>query len=96
MDTQVEQLKHENDDASSNTHGHEHHKLVEISFDGVVKQIEKGTYAVSDLKATLGVAADLELDQVKDGEFKALPDDSDIKIKGGEVLVSHVRRGGSS
>lgn len=96
MDTQVEQLKHENDDATANTHGHGHHKTVEISFDGVVTQIEKGTYAVSDLKTILGVAADLELDLVEEGEFKPLADDAEIKIKGGEVLVSHVRRGGSS
>jgi hypothetical protein len=56
----------------------------------------KGKHIVSVLKAELGVAPDYELDEVVNGEFRPLPDDSVIHIKGEEVFVSHVRRGASS
>jgi hypothetical protein len=70
--------------------------LVTISVDGVERQIARGKYGVSELKAAVNVPATYELDQVVDGEFKALADDGTVHVKGGEAFVSHVRRGGSS
>lgn len=70
--------------------------LVTVSVDGHDRQVPKGKYTVAEFKATVGVAANYELDQIVDGEFKPLPDDGTIHIKGHEAFVSHVRRGGSS
>ena len=67
-----------------------------ITIDGAAKQIERGSYVVSKLKELLGVPADYELDEVKNGEFKPLQDNQHTAIQGGEVFVSHVRRGGAS
>lgn len=80
---------------------HEHpypdrHGLVQVTADGVAKSIKKGKYMVADLKIEIGVASDLELDQVVDGVFQPLDDNAEIHIKGGEIFVSHVRQGGSS
>ena len=44
----------------------------------------------------VGVDETRELDQVTDGEFKPLADQDRITIKGGEIFVSHVPKGGSS
>jgi len=70
--------------------------LVRITLDSVHRQVEKGRYIVSALKTKLGVPADYELDAVHKGEFTALADDAEIKVKGGDEFVSHTRRGGSS
>jgi hypothetical protein len=51
---------------------------------------------VSEFKVEVGVASDLELDQVVDGVFQPLDDNAEVHIKGGEVFISHVRQGGSS
>ncbi len=83
---------HLNDKGGENTDKH----LVEINLDGNEKEIEKGKYLVGALKKRLGVPDDYELDLVVNGEFKPMADGAEIMIKGGEVLVSHVRRGGSS
>lgn len=71
-------------------------KLVTVTIDGKVKEIERGKYLVSDLKQILAVPADYELDEVKHGEFKPLDDNGHTHIEGGETFVSHVRRGGAS
>lgn len=70
--------------------------LVTVTVDGQPKQVERGKHVVSEFKAIVGVPADYELDQVVDGEFRPLADDATIHVKGHEVFVSHVRRGGSS
>jgi hypothetical protein len=70
--------------------------LVTVTVDGEAKEVARGKYLVSEFKAVVGVPADYELDQVVDGEFKPLADDATLHIKGDEVFVSHVRRGGSS
>lgn len=70
--------------------------LVTVSVDGQPKEVARGKYLVSEFKAIVGVPADYELDQVVDGEFKPLADDATLHVKGHEVFVSHVRRGGSS
>lgn len=77
--------------------GHDdEHKLVVFNLDGKEQQIEKGRYQVSFIKQKFGVPADYELDLVVDGTFEPLKDTDEVKIHGGEVLVSHVRGGGSS
>ena len=87
------------DKPGDNSGGHQHPDhpgKVPVTVDGVVKYVKKGKYLVSEFKVEVGVAADLELDQVVDGEFQALADDAELHIKGGEVFISHVRQGGSS
>jgi hypothetical protein len=83
-----------NEAADKNAHGHGHN--VSITIDGIPKQIRQGRYVVSDLKSIMGVSSDLELDEVVDGEFKALRDADYVNIKEHDVFVSHVRRGGAS
>lgn len=70
--------------------------LVTFNLDGKDRQIEKDKYLVSDIKKRFDIPADYELDLVVDGNFEPLADDDFLKIHGGEVLVSHVRGGGSS
>ena len=70
--------------------------VVKVTVDGLAKEVARGKYLVSEFKAMVGVPADYELDQVVDGEFQPLTDDATLHIKGEEVFVSHVRRGGSS
>jgi len=70
--------------------------LVTFNLDGKDREIEKGKYLVSDLKQRFGIAQDYELDLVVNGSFEPLKNDESLKIHGGEVLVSHVRGGGSS
>ena len=69
---------------------------VTISLDGRERQLQEGVYKVSELKVVLGVPPDYELDEVVHGEFKPLNDQRSIHIRGGEVLISHVRQGSSS
>lgn len=71
-------------------------KLVTVTIDDKPKEIERGSYQVAKLKEILGVPADYELDEVKHGEFKPLQDHQHTAIQGGEIFVSHVRRGGAS
>jgi hypothetical protein len=70
--------------------------LVTISVDGSDRWVPKGKYVVSEFKGMVAVSPEYELDQVEDGRFEPLPDGDTVHIKGGEVFVSHVRRGGSS
>lgn len=78
-----------------NPHGDDHHQ-VQVTVDGELKMLKKGNYTLLQLKATTQIALDLEVDQVVDGAFHPLDDNSHIHIKGGEVFISHVRQGGSS
>lgn len=71
-------------------------QLVMVTVDGTARPMKKGKYVVSEFKEAVGVPADYELDQVIDGRFDPLADDAALHIKGDEVFVSHVRRGGSS
>lgn len=71
-------------------------KLVQVTIDGNHKTIQAGKYTVAELKRVLGVDPSRVLDEVIGGEFKELPDNGTVHIKGGEVFVSHVRQGQSS
>lgn len=75
---------------------HEHGPFVHVLVDDVQREIKRGQYEVSALKHELGVPPDYEFDLVINGVFDPLADGAKIKIAGGEVFVSHVRRGGSS
>lgn len=70
--------------------------VVTFNLDGKDREIEKGKYLVSDLKNQFGIPQDYELDLVVNGTFEPVANDASVKIHGGEVLVSHVRGGGSS
>ena len=72
------------------------HREVEVTVDRVRKCVEAGVYLVSVFKEIVGVAADRELDLLKDGVLEPLDDASEITIHGCEVFVSHARTGGSS
>ena len=69
---------------------------VKVVLNGEKVKIDSGVYKVSNLKASLGVPSDYELELIEDGQFKPLPDNSEIIICGREEFVSHVKCGGSS
>ena len=71
-------------------------KLVEVTIDNQKKRIQAGTYTVAELKRVLGVDPSRVLDEVLGGEFKELPENGTVDIKGCEIFVSHVRQGQSS
>jgi hypothetical protein len=71
-------------------------KLVQVTIDNKHKTIQAGTYTVSELKRVLGVDPSRVLDEVVCGEFKELPENGTVHVKGGEIFVSHVRQGQSS
>ena len=67
-----------------------------VEVDKQFHEVRPGDYRVSAFKEIAGVPAAKELEQIIDGVMTPLSDDAIICIKGGEVFVSHVRRGGSS
>jgi hypothetical protein len=69
---------------------------VAVTVDNVRKTVHRGSHLVSEFKALVGVDANLELEQVIDGQLTPLADAARIVIKGGEVFFSHQRSGGSS
>ena len=71
-------------------------KLVQVTIDNEHKIIQAGTYTVTELKRVLGVDPSRVLDEVVCGEFKELPDNGTVHVKGGEIFISHVRQGQSS
>ncbi len=77
-------------------HGHHHKKEVVVTVDGKAHHVPEGTYVVSEFKKLVGVDPSKELDEVVHGELKPLDDNQKIRIKGGEVFISHARQGGSS
>ena len=69
---------------------------VTVTVDTKPKVVHRGSWIVAEFKKEVGVDETRELDEVIDGEFKPLADKDRITIKGGEVFVSHVPKGGSS
>ncbi len=69
---------------------------VTVTVDTKPKVVHRGSWIVAEFKKEVGVDDTRELDEVIDGEFKALANTDRITIKGGEVFVSHVPKGGSS
>jgi hypothetical protein len=94
-DQEMERAQMQQDGTGKPPHEDSKH-LVIVSVDGTSHRVPKGKYDVAEFKAMVGVPAEYELDQVEGGRFDPLPDDGTVHIKGDEVFVSHVRRGGSS
>jgi hypothetical protein len=70
--------------------------VVEISINSKKFSIERGNYAVDDLKRIGSVPATEILSELKNGKFHDLPNNAHVEIKGEEVFVSHPPSGGSS
>jgi hypothetical protein len=71
-------------------------RIVQVTVDSRPTEVQAGSYTVTAFKILISVAAGRVLDQVVGGEFRELSDNQTIRIKGGEVFVSHVRQGQSS
>jgi hypothetical protein len=69
---------------------------VTVTVNNQPKTVHRGHYIVSEFKKIVGVDATMVLDEVVNHELKELDDTADLVIKGGEIFISHVRRGGSS
>ena len=84
--------KHKDDD-----HGHHDNDKVEVTVNGVEKEIEAGSYLVPDLKARWGIPAEHELNLIQgNGEFHALNDNETIEIHDDDKFISQVKQGGAS
>ena len=86
----VERAEHEIEEVER------HRREIDVKVDGKIKRVPAGTYVVSAFKELVGVAADRDLDVLKDGVLHPLADNEKITPHEGEVFVSHVRGGGSS
>ena len=71
------------------------HKI-EVTVDRKSVFVEAGNYLVSAFKALVGVAADRELDLLKNCALHPLDDNAQIFVREHEAFVSHARCGGSS
>jgi hypothetical protein len=70
--------------------------VVIVTVDEDPHKIRQGTYVVEEFKKLVGVAEDKAIDQLINGKFGPLEDDAKLKIKGGEIFISHARTGSSS
>ena len=75
---------------------HVHHHQVKVTIDNRAVEVRSGEWIVSQLKIALGVDPSRELEQVVDGKLVPLEDNARIRVRAGDVFVSHVRGGGSS
>jgi hypothetical protein len=91
----VERLEKEERKLLKEEHEDHEHK-VHVEVDNKSEEVRPGDYKVSAFKELVGVPASKELEQIIDGVMVPLSDDATICIKGGEIFVSHVHRGGSS
>lgn len=71
-------------------------KFVTITVDGAAHSVRKGKYSVSVLKELTDVNPDYQLAAVVGSVFNDLEDGDTVKIKGGEIFVSHPRVGTAS
>ena len=55
---------------------HPDNRQVEVTVDGEVRSLDKGKYTGIDLKECLRIASDLEVDQVVEGTFLPLDDNT--------------------
>jgi hypothetical protein len=69
---------------------------VKITIDNKSYDVKPGEHTVAALKALAAVPAAKELEEIINGVLTPLADDAVVKICGGEVFLSHARRGGSS
>ncbi len=92
---EIERLEAEKEELEHH-HKHPHPEKVKITVDGKPHEVRPGEYLVSQLKAEVGVPANYELEELREGTMVPLDDNATIHICGGESFISHVRRGGSS
>lgn len=71
-------------------------KIVTVTVDGNPQKVERGTYGLAEFKTLVGVAENMDLDELINGKFEAIDESKKIHIKGGEIFVSHVKTGQSS
>lgn len=70
--------------------------FVKVELNGDPVSLHRGNYTGARLKDALHVPREHVLEQVIDGEFNPVEDDTHLKIQGGEVFVSHCGQGQSS
>lgn len=92
----MEPNKQEEKKDAEKEHPEHHPKQVEVTVDRKKHKVAPGARIVAAFKAEVRVDPAKELEEIVDGKLVPLADDATITIKGGEVFVSHVRRGGSS
>jgi hypothetical protein len=71
-------------------------KTITVTVDGQQKQIERGNYSVAEFKSLVGVADNMDLDELVNGKFEPVDESKKLHIKGEEIFVSHVKTGQSS
>jgi predicted Rdx family selenoprotein len=71
-------------------------EYVNITVNGVLKQIHRGHQTVAEIKTAGGVPISDELAQVINGVITPLPDNGAVTIKGGEVFIGHPRDSSSA
>ena len=72
------------------------HKLVKITIDNNIFEVERGEYTVAKLKLIGGVDPSYDLLEQKHGKLVPLPDDGRTHIEGREVFFSQPKSGGSA
>ncbi len=89
--------EHENEGQGDEGHGGpaQEHK-VKIIINDKSFEVRPGQHTVADIKATGGVPAADDLNQVIDRKLVHLPDSGTVTIKGGEVFISHPKDAKSS
>jgi len=95
--SELERAEHNLEDAEKELEAERHraHEVVVI-VDRQPHTVVAGCYEVAKFKVLVGVAADRELDLLKDGQLQPLDDTGHIEVCGHEVFVSHVRTGSSA
>lgn len=88
--------KEEVEDAIKDKSGKQDKDIVSITVDGQVKKIIRNNYELSEFKKLVGIAENMDVDEVVKGKFEPLSESKKVQIKGGEIFVSHVKTGSSS
>lgn len=71
-------------------------KLVKITIDNKIFEVERGQYTVAKLKLIGGIDPSYDLLEQKNGKLVPLPDDGRTHIEGREVFFSQPKSGGSA
>ncbi len=96
MSTAIEETRAGHDQHGHHHEEHDHDRCVSIHVNNKEVFLHAGKYTVATIKKLAGVPLADDLDQLVDCELKPLPDDGHVHIHGGEILISHVKDGGSS
>lgn len=93
---EIEELEREEERLLEREHHEPQHKEVKITIDNKGYEVKPGEHGVAALKELAGIPAAKELEEIINGILTPLADDAKVMIHGGEVFLSHARRGGSS